>query len=93
MIGVTRSLKDVPTKVVFTINAENAPYLITKPMHSSQQIIESEGPDVMFSINVILNFELERELLGHGASIEVLRPRILRKRIGEITTKAAKKYA
>lgn len=93
VIGVTRSLKDVPTKVVFTINAENAPYLITKPMHSSQQIIESEGPDVMFSINVILNFELERELLGHGDSIEVLRPRILRKRIGESTTKAAKKYA
>jgi predicted DNA-binding transcriptional regulator YafY len=37
----------------------------------------------IFSIRVIMNFELERELLGFGAKMRVLWPRVLVKQIKE----------
>jgi len=57
------------------------PYVITKPLHHTQKLLSNEADGKIFSIKVILNFELERELLGFGAKIKVLGPRILVKQI------------
>jgi predicted DNA-binding transcriptional regulator YafY len=51
---------------------------------------DSEGKT--FSIQVILNFELERELLGFGAKLKVLAPRNLVKRIREQLEASLKRY-
>jgi len=92
VIGVTRSPNSKPAMVIFTSDHRNAPYLITKPLHSSQQVIKEDASGKTFRIDVILNMELERELLGFGAAIEVIAPRILRKRIKSILEDAARKY-
>ena len=92
MIGVTRDLKSKPSTVVFRMNRADAPYIITKPLHPSQNLLREEEDHLLFSIHVILNFELERELLGFGAAIEVLSPRILRKRIMDVLQRANEKY-
>jgi predicted DNA-binding transcriptional regulator YafY len=92
VIGVTRSLKSRPVHVVFKADRKNAPYLKTKPMHSSQRIVEEDENGTAFSIDVILNFELEREFLGFGSSVEVLAPRVLRNRIRRIVTEASVMY-
>ncbi len=64
------------------IDAANAPYVLTKPFHKSQQLIEryADG-SVLVSLKVHLNFEFERLILGFGKAIEVISPRRLRKRI------------
>ena len=60
----------------------NAPYIVTKPFHSSQKIVEKhKNGSVTFSVYVHNNFELERLLLGFGESLEVLSPRSLRRRM------------
>lgn len=92
VVGVTRSLKCRPVHVVFKADRKNAPYLKTKPMHSSQRIIEEDEDGTTFSIDVILNFELEREFLGFGSSVEVLAPRVLRNRIRRVVTEASLMY-
>ncbi|MBS7565735.1 WYL domain-containing protein [Mucilaginibacter sp. Bleaf8] len=91
-IGVTKSPNQKDSQVVFWIDKENAPYVITKPLHHTQQILKEEPEGKILSMRVILNFELERELLGFGAKIKVLGPPILRKRIKEQLQKALDNY-
>ncbi|RMB59155.1 WYL domain-containing protein [Dokdonia sinensis] len=81
-IGVT-VLNDAQLQnVIFKVNKQNAPYIETKPFHTSQQLVEKHRDgSVTFQIRVHLNFELERLLLGFGDSLEVLAPRQLRRRM------------
>lgn len=80
-IGVTKSPGQRDCEVVFWIDKDNAPYIITKPLHHTQTLLTEDETGKVFSIKVVLNFELERELLGFGAKMKVLGPRILVKQI------------
>jgi predicted DNA-binding transcriptional regulator YafY len=75
VIGVSKMPNQEPQLIVCKISKEHAPYIITKPIHASQQIIRGEKDGTVFSIHVIWNFELERELLGFGEQLQVLAPR------------------
>ena len=56
------------------VDAQNAPYVLTKPLHQSQTLLErQEDGAIYLSLSVIHNFELERLLLGFGKSIEVIK--------------------
>lgn len=93
-IGVTKTHKDRGHRVILQINAKNAPYVATKPIHHSQQILDKkEDGSILVRIDVVLNFELEREILGFGESIKVLSPRNLQARIKQRLTAAAQIYA
>lgn len=78
VIGVTKSFKQKEIKVVFRATPDAAPYIITKPIHDSQQLLTSNEFAYTFQINVVWNFELEKELLAFGDQIEVVGPRNLR---------------
>ncbi len=82
-IGVTKTPGQPVCNVIFRMKHADAPYVITKPLHASQKIMSEDADGKVFSIRVVLNFELERELLGFGVRIQVLGPRILRRRIIE----------
>lgn len=93
VIGVTRALNQRPAKVVLRAGPLDAPYILTKPLHPSQRVERREDSGAMiFSIQVVLNLELEREILGFGEGVEVLSPRILRKRMTDRLTRAAELY-
>ena len=91
VIGVTVS-KTRAQRVQFWVDSKNAPYVITKPFHKSQRIIEERKDGVVFNIFVQINFELERMLLGFGENIKVLKPEKLRIRILEQLERAVKNY-
>jgi predicted DNA-binding transcriptional regulator YafY len=74
IIGVTRNYAEQPTTIVFWANTLHAPYIKTKPIHPSQKIVEEVKGGTHFSIEVIPNFELERELIGFGEGIKILSP-------------------
>lgn len=76
-IGVSKVPSQKPQLVVMKIIKEHAPYIITKPMHASQTVLKEEADGTIFSIEVIWNFELEREILGFGEQIKVLSPKRL----------------
>ncbi len=80
IIGVTRFDKPVE-HVVFWVSKENALYVFTKPFHSSQKFIEHTENGSLFFIQVIPNFELERELLGFGEHLKVISPEYLKNKI------------
>jgi len=92
VLGVTKSEKDRPTKVILSVRRETAPYILTKPLHRSQTVLQETDDSTILQIEVVLNFELEREILGFGPQVQVLSPRILVKRIAQALEAAARLY-
>ncbi len=91
VIGVTVS-NTRAQRIQFWVDARNAPYVITKPFHPSQRVIEERKDGTIFNIFVQINFELERLLLGYGEAIEVLKPEKLRLRIQRKLREAVDRY-
>ncbi len=91
VIGVTVS-NTRAQRIEFWIDREHAPYVITKPIHTSQRLIKRTGDGVIFNIFVKINFELERKILGFGNYIEVIKPKRLRDRIKQKLEKAVGFY-
>lgn len=77
LLGVTKSERDRGQKVILFIDKSNAPYVLTKPLHTSQQVLSKDDKGIIIRIDVVINFELEREILGFGESVKVLAPRLL----------------
>jgi len=92
VIGVTKTPGQRECLVVFWMDRSAAPYIITKPLHHTQQLLREDEQGQIFSIKVVLNFELERELLGFGDKLKVLSPRILVKRIPQQLRSALARY-
>lgn len=93
MIGVTRDFDSPVEHVVFEATPAQAPYIVTKPLHESQKEVErrSDG-SVVFSIDVIINYELERDLLGFGERITIISPSFLVERLQERLAKSIENY-
>ena len=81
LIGVTKTERDRAYKVILKIDAVNAPYVLTKPLHPSQVVMNEDATGIIIRIDVVLNYELEREILGFGDGMQVLAPRLLEKKI------------
>ena len=92
VIGVTKSENDRPQRVVLQIDASNAPYVLTKPIHPSQEILKQDEKGIIIAIEVVVNFELEREILGFGECMKVLSPRLLASRIKRRVEKSLQQY-
>lgn len=81
LIGVSKTSRQRPRKIVFRMQTSQLPYFLTKPMHPSQQVLREEGEWAYMSLYVIWNYELEREIIGLGEYVEVISPRRLRRNI------------
>ncbi len=92
VIGVTVERNSRPQNVHIKVDNKNAPYVITKPLHSSQKVISTSSEGIEITLKIQLNFELEREILGFGESMEVITPERLRKRISYKLQKAVDAY-
>ncbi|UZO80157.1 WYL domain-containing protein [Aquimarina sp. ERC-38] len=91
VIGVTVS-NTRAERIQFWVNKSNAPYVLTKPFHRSQRLIQETENGCIFNILVQVNFELERMILGFGDAIEVLKPAKLRRRIQNKLKIALERY-
>jgi len=78
--------------VILFVNKENAPYVITKPLHHSQTLLKEDDTGIIIRIDVVLNFELEREILGFGEFVKVLAPRLLAGKIKRRQAKSLEQY-
>ncbi|NMH29286.1 helix-turn-helix transcriptional regulator [Flavobacterium silvaticum] len=93
LLGVTKTERDRACKVVLEFDSSHAPYILTKPIHQSQQILKQDVASTIIRLDVCLNFELEREILGFADFVKVLGPRHLAQRIKRRLEKAASAYS
>jgi len=92
LLGVTKSERDRANKVILEFDQKTAPYVLTKPLHHSQTVLREDQNGTIVRIDVVLNFELEREILGFGECVKVLAPKHLASRIAKRVAKSAKQY-
>jgi len=91
IIGVSRTNQQ-PIIVLFRADRHQAPYIKTKPLHESQRIVETGKDGILFSIRVIPNLELERELLGFGEGLKVIAPNQLVRKLKKRTENMYQTY-
>jgi predicted DNA-binding transcriptional regulator YafY len=92
VLGVTVNPDGKTERVLLFADSHTAPYILTKPIHHSQRTEESLPNGMIFSLQVQLNFELEREILGFGDRVRVLAPERLKRRIKECLVHALDQY-
>lgn len=81
VVGVSKTPKQRASTIVLRVQKSQLPYLLTKPIHPSQQVLKEEQRHVLLSLKVIWNYELEREIMGMGEVLEVVSPRRLREKV------------
>ena len=80
--GVTVLSEDQLIDIEMRVDRYNAPYVLTKPIHSSQCLLKTyEDGAVIIGLTVHHNLEIERLLSGFAGSIELLKPMSLRNRM------------
>lgn len=94
VVGVTVNSGLQPRKIELLIDRINAPYVITKPLHSSQRLIRTnEDGSILVHLFLVENYELHRLLLGFGCGLEVIGPAGLRNTIRENLRLSLEQYA
>lgn len=72
--GISRKIFEEPIDLELKFTALNAPYVLSKPLHSSQKIIDQTKDSLIVSIKVYESHELNMAILSYGAGVEVLAP-------------------
>ena len=77
IIGVSKNISDKPRTIKFWANAEQSKYILTKPIHRSQQLISSDPQNggCIFSIRVVINFEMYSIFMSYGPGIKIISPK------------------
>lgn len=93
LIGVTKNINDKAHRIRFWAAPAQVPYIETKPLHKSQFVVQrNEDGSAIFQMEVVLNYELEKDLLGFGEGVKVLSPRILVHNMSRRLRQAAENY-
>ena len=80
IIGVT--LNESKTEIIeFEVVKKLWNYIETKPLHGSQKKKAFGENEVVFTLDVIPNFELEKLILSFGEEMEVISPQHFREKI------------
>ena len=90
--GVTHKYNLLPEKVRLWFNAINKDYILSQPLHHSQEIIENTNEYAIVEINVIITWELKAMIMGYSNGIKVLSPISLQQSIATELQAAADLY-
>lgn len=93
-IGVSLPENESPQIIQVKVAAKQVPYIKTKPIHHSQQVIsENENGDTVFGLQIINNYEFRSVLLSYGCDIEVISPDSIRASMKQILQNAFSCYS
>ena len=91
IVGVTHDTKHPDIEhVVLKFAKERFPYVVSKPIHHSQQIVNAD--EGILSVDVRINRELEQNIFSFGYQVEVLSPEWFRNQIIEKYKEIVKIY-
>ena len=74
VVGVTIDKESEPIEILLEFSNEQWKYINSKPLHGSQKVIEEKKDTTIISLEVQINFELERLIFSFGSNVEVLSP-------------------
>lgn len=77
VVGVSKNINSKPSRIVFWANNMQSKYIKTKPIHASQKVIQENKEDgsCVFSIEVVINYEMYSVFMSYGPGVQILYPR------------------
>ncbi|BDD01645.1 WYL domain-containing protein [Persicobacter psychrovividus] len=81
IIGVSQPVDDQKEEVLLTVDLKQAPFVLSSPIHKSQEVLSYDESGLNLRLNLILNSDLEEELIRFGEGIKVLAPVKLQNRL------------
>jgi predicted DNA-binding transcriptional regulator YafY len=81
-----------PEKVLLQFDPQQAPYILTQPLHHTQQIVQQTESGLQISLEVGITVELIMDILKYGAGVQVLQPQSLRDEIQRVLSRAVAQY-
>ncbi len=93
-VGVTKHKGTPKATIVLKAFETQASYILTKPIHPSQRLLETSTTDgsMTFEFSAVLNHELTARLLSYGAGIKVLSPKRLTDELRDTLINGASLY-
>ncbi len=92
IIGVTKPVDAEPEKVVLNFKGRTGNYMETKPLHGSQKRKWIDENTLEVTLDIIINYELERLILSYADSVSVIQPLRLAEAIKNRLEEALKQY-
>jgi len=90
-IGVVHNANTVQT-IVLSFTPTQKYYVITLPLHSSQQVLIDNKNEYRVSLKVVPNYELIQQILKHGETVKVLEPQWLVEEVKGVLSRTLGKY-
>jgi len=82
-LGISVLQNEKPLDIELKISASQAPYVLSRPIHHSQELLEKKDEHIRIQLHIIMNYELVSTLLGMGSNVEVISPPELKKRLAD----------
>jgi predicted DNA-binding transcriptional regulator YafY len=92
IIGVTKPVDAEPEKVVLHFKGRTGNYMETKPLHGSQKPKWIDDNTLEVTLEIIINYELERLILSYADSVTVIKPDSLANTVKIRMLEALKRY-
>jgi predicted DNA-binding transcriptional regulator YafY len=92
IIGVTKPVGEKTEAVVLHFKGKTGNYMETKPLHGSQKSTWLDDYTLEITLDIIINYELERLILSYADSVRVIKPEKLASQICKRLNAAGKLY-
>jgi predicted DNA-binding transcriptional regulator YafY len=92
IIGVTKPVGEKTEAVVLHFIGKTGNYMETKPIHGSQKSKWLDDDTLEITLDIIINYELERLILSYADSVSVIKPEKLASQIYKRLNAAGKLY-
>ncbi len=90
-IGITTS-DALPVNLKIETNEVLSKYLLSQPLHHSQELVGNENGAYVFTYYLLLTYELRMQLLSFGEDVKVLEPQELIDEIKDVAQKVLRQY-
>jgi hypothetical protein len=74
LYGVTIKDGSLPQKIIFSTTYVLSKYMDSKPIHTTQEKIETTNEKNTYSLNVYVNYEIKSKLRSFGDDLQVIYP-------------------
>ncbi|MBL7777198.1 MAG: WYL domain-containing protein [Chitinophagales bacterium] len=91
VVGVTIG-EGNPERVVLRFSELQGRYIKTVPIHHSQKIIRDKNGFLEVELQVVINTELKMQLLSYGATVKVLKPKLLADEVNKTAKQVIAQY-
>lgn len=94
LIGVSKNIGERSRTITFWASCEQSKYIITKPIHPSQKLIDQNAEDgsCIFQIRVVVNVEMFSVFMSYGDGVKILSPASVVNKMTRRLRKAIEQY-